>query len=97
VIVASSAAANREVLQEGRLGYLYSLGDSQALARVILDCLLDPGAGQTKALRTRRQVRRFHQVDDQVKCLMQLYRWRQSPVRTGGVSLPWPRELLWSA
>ncbi len=58
-VVASDLGAFRRVLDDGRLGRLFPVGDAAALARCVLDVLGDPAAASRLAAAASQAVRRF--------------------------------------
>jgi phosphatidyl-myo-inositol alpha-mannosyltransferase len=58
-VLASDLDAFRRVLDGGRLGVLFPVGDSAALAAALLDLLRDPGCRATLSERAATAVRRY--------------------------------------
>ena len=72
-VVASNVGGLPDLIEDGKTGFLFTSGDTEALAAKIIELLNNPGQAQAMAVAARRQVEKKFSLDQMVEQTIALY------------------------
>jgi glycosyltransferase involved in cell wall biosynthesis len=73
-VVATDVGGNRELVENGRTGFLVPAGDAPALAEALGRTLTNPDAARARAVEAQRRVRENYSIDSMIRRNMNFYR-----------------------
>ena len=72
-VIASDIGGNRELVQEGKTGRLFLVGDADTLSRILEETISNPAAAKALARAGRAEVEKRFSVDHMISATAELY------------------------